>query len=95
MVSVSVSKKIGIDKSIGISFEKKLVWEKVSVSVSEKIGIEKVLVLVLENIWYKKSIGFGIEKIGIGKKFWIRFGSYFGFRHTLVVVRVDFQRHFL
>ena len=59
MVSVSVSKNFGIEKSIGIGFEKiwhrkkyrnrfrkNLVSKKVSVSVLKKIGIEKVLVLV-------------------------------------------------
>ena len=38
-VSVSVSKKFGIEKSIGIGIGKKLVSKKVSDSVSKKIGI--------------------------------------------------------
>ena len=89
MVSVSVSKKIGIEKSIGIGFEnfwyrkkyryrfrKNLVSKKVSVSVSKIFGIDKSI-----------GIGFGknlvSKKIGIGKKFRIRFRSDFGFvTHT-------------
>ena len=85
MVSVSVSKKIDI--------------EKVSDSVSKSSGIGKVLVSVLEKYWYqywkkiiskkvsetndiKKSIGFSIEK------FWFRiwFRSDFGFRPTLICI---------
>ena len=66
MVSVSVSKIFGIEKSIGIGFEKIwyrkkyrywfrkiLVSKKVSVSVSKIYGIEK-------SIGFKK---FGIEKV--------------------------------
>ena len=67
LVLVSVLKKIGIGKSIGISLEKfgigkgiglkkKLVSEKVSVSVSKICGIEK-------------SIGIGFEKNCL-KKYW-------------------------
>ena len=41
MVSVLVSKKIGIQKSIGIDFEKKIGIEKVSDSVSTNSGNEK------------------------------------------------------
>ena len=76
MVSVSVSKKIGIEKSIGIGFEKNLVSEKVSVLVSKKIGIGKSIGIGFENFWYRKKVSvlvskkFGIEKsigIGIGK----------------------------
>ena len=40
-VLVLVSKKFGIEKSIGIGIGKKLVSKKVSVSVSKKIGIGK------------------------------------------------------
>ena len=46
IVSDSVSKKFGIEKSIEFGIGKKLVSKKVSDSVSEKFGIEK-------------SIGFG------------------------------------
>ena len=80
MVSVSVSKKIGIEKSIGIGFEnfwyrkkfrywfrKNLVSKKVSVLVSEKFWYRKKY-----RYWYRKKIG--IEKsIGIGiEKNWYR-----------------------
>ena len=69
MVSVSVSEIFGIEKSIGIGFEKNwyqkkyryrfrffLVSEKVSVSVSKFFGIEK-------------SIGIGFEKKLVLKKY--------------------------
>ena len=74
MVSVSVSKIFGIEKSIGIGFEKiwyrkkyryrfrkKLVSKKVSVSVSKKFGIKKSIGIGFEKIWYRKSIGIGFE----------------------------------
>ena len=63
-VSVSVLKKNGIEKSIGIGFKKvsvsvskHLVTKTVSVSVSRKIGIDK----------YRNRFGkqFGIKNIGI------------------------------
>ena len=82
MVSVSVSKKIGIEKSIGIGFENFWYRKKVSVLVSKKFGIEKsigigigkilvskkVSVLVSEKIGIEKSIGIGIEKNWYRKK---------------------------
>ena len=81
MVSDSVSKKIGIEKSIGFGIEKKLALKKVSDSVSKKFGIEKVSDSVL-------------EKSGIGKKFRIRFRLDFGFRHTLGSMRGPRTFHF-
>ena len=96
MVSVSVSKFFGIEKSIGIGFEKFwyrkkyrfrkfLVSEKVSVSVSKNSGIEKSIGIGIGNNLVSKKVSDSVsEKIGIGKKFRIRFRSDFGFRHTLV-----------
>ena len=85
MVSVSVLKKIGIEKSIGIGFHKFLVSEKVSVLVSEKFGIEKSIGIGIgKNLVSKKVPDSVSKKIGIGKKFRIRFRSDFGFRHTLI-----------
>ena len=55
MVSVSVSEIFGIEKSIGIGFEKNWYRKKVSVSVSKFFGIEK-------------SIGIGFEKKLVLKK---------------------------
>ena len=75
MVSVSVSKIFGFKKSIGIGFEKN--WYRKSIG----IGFEK--------FWYRKKYWYRFrkilvsKKIGIGKKFWIRFRSDFGYRHTL------------
>ena len=63
MVSVSVSKKIGVEKSIGIGFEKILVSEKVSVLVSKNFGIEK-------------SIGIGFENFCSHKKYRYRFRKF-------------------
>merc|ERR1712024_316996 len=85
MVSVSVSKKIGIEESIGISFEKILVSEKVSVLVSKKFGIEKSIGIGIGKNMVSKKVSDSVsKKIGIGKKFRIRFRSDFGFRHTLI-----------
>ena len=53
MVSVSVLEIFGIEKSIGIDFEKKLVSEKVSVSVSIFFGIGKSI--GFEIFWYRKK----------------------------------------
>ena len=68
MVSDSVSKKFGIEKSIGfgiekiwyrkkyrIRYRKKLVLKKVSDSVSKKFGIEKSIGFGIGNIWYRKN----------------------------------------
>ena len=55
MVSDSVSKKCGIEKSTGFGIGKNWFKKKVSDLVSQKFGIEK-------------SIGFGIEKILYRKK---------------------------
>ena len=55
MVSDSVSKKFGIEKSIGFGIEKKLVLKKVSDSVSKKFGIEKSIGFGIGNIWYRKK----------------------------------------
>ena len=67
-VSVSVSKKFGIEKSIGIGFvkfwyrkkyryryRKKLVSKKVSDSVSKKFGIEKSIGIGFVKFWYRKK----------------------------------------
>ena len=72
---VSVSKLLGFEtfpffKWFRIRYRKNLVSEKVSDSVLKIFGIGK-------------SIGFGIGKFWYRKKFWIRFRSDFGYRHTL------------
>ena len=88
MVSVSVSKKIGIEESIGIGFEKILVSEKVSVLVSKKFGIEKSIGIGIGKKLVSKKVSVSVsKKIGIGKKYRYRFRSDFGFRHTLVCAR--------
>merc|ERR1719270_3196450 len=81
MISVSVSKKLVSEKSIGFGFGKfgigkevsvsvYLVSEKkVSVSVSENLVSEKKSRYRFRKIWYrKKSLGIGFRKFGIGKK---------------------------
>ena len=73
MVSVSVLKNFGIDKSIHIGFEKCI-----------GIGIRK-------NLVSKKVSDSVSKKIGIGKKFRIRFRSDFGFLHTLCPANVSYQ----
>ena len=72
----------------GIGFEKFWCREKYRYWFRKNLVSEKVLVLVSKNFGIKKSIGigFGIKKIGIGKKFWIRFLSYFCFHHTLLAI---------
>jgi len=70
-VSVLVSKKFGIEKSIGIGFEKKLVSKKVSVSVSKNFGIEK-------------SIGIGFEKFCSHKNYRYRFRKFLYWKRTQI-----------
>ena len=76
--------KIWSRKKYRYQFRKILVSKKVSVSVSKFFGIDK-------------SIGFGFgknlvsKKIGIGKKFRIRFRSDFGFRHTLFFIHTSMR----
>jgi len=55
MVSVSVSKNFGIEKSIGIGFEKFWYRKKVSVSVSKNFGIEKSIGIGFGKFWYRKK----------------------------------------
>ena len=81
IVSVSVSEKFSIKKSIGICFENFWYRKKVLVSVSENFGLKKVLVSVSKKIGIKKSISIGFEKfwsqksIGIGfENFYIEIG---------------------
>ena len=56
-VSDLVSKKIGIQKSIGFGIGNNLVSKKVWDSVSEIFGIEKSLALGIEKN-YQKNLGF-------------------------------------
>ena len=105
MVSVSVSKKIGIEKSIGIGFEKILVSEKVSVLVSKKFGIEKsigigigkilvskkVSVLVSEKNWYRKKYRYRYRKKLVSEKsFGFGFVQILGFVTHCLAVSQDF-----
>ena len=64
-VSVSVSKKLVSEKSLG--FGKFGFGKKVSVSVSKKFGLGKKS--WFRKIWFRKnSLGFGFEKIFSRKK---------------------------
>jgi hypothetical protein len=87
MVSDSVSKKFGIEKSIGFGIENNLVSKKVSDSVLEIFGIEKSIGFGIEKklalkkvsdsvskkFGIEKSIGFGIGNIWYRKKSRIRY----------------------
>ena len=79
MVSDSVSKKFGIEKSIGfgieniryrkkyrIRYRKNLVSKKVSDSVSEKIGIGKSIGFGIGKIWYWKKVSDSVSF-----RFWV------------------------
>ena len=80
MVSVSVSKKIGIEKSIGIGFEN--FWYR-----------KKFRYWFRKNLVSKQVLDSVSKKIGIGNKFWIRFRSDFGVRHTLAFFLRALQAH--
>ena len=68
MVSVSVSEIFGIEKSIGIGFEKNWYRKKVSVSVSIFFGIGKSIGIGFEIFWYRKKYRYRFrKKIGIKK----------------------------
>ena len=68
MISVSVSKNLVSEKSIGFGFGKFGIGKEVSVSVSEFLVSEKKY--LFWRIWsWKKSIGFSFGKFGIKKKF--------------------------
>ena len=84
MLSDSVSKIFGIEKSIGFGIGKNLVSKKVSDSVSEKIGIEKSIGFGIGKNLVSKKVSESVSKIfGIGKKIRILFRSDFGYHHTL------------
>ena len=100
MVSVSVSKKNGIEKkyryrfrknfgigkSFGIGFEKIWYRKKYRYWYRKNFGIEKSIGIGIEKNWYRKKVSVSVsKKIGIGKKYRYRYRSDFGFRHTLPV----------
>ena len=99
---VSVLKKNGVGKSIGIGFEKNWYrksigigfenfWyrKKVSVLVSKKFGIEKSIGIGIGKILVSKKVSVLVsKKIGIGKKYRYRYRSDFGFRHTLRMIHI-------
>ena len=73
MVLVSVSKNFGIKK----------------VSVSKFFGIDKSIGTCFGKKLVSKKVSDSVsKKFGIGKKFWIRFRSDFGFRHTLANILI-------
>ena len=103
MVSVSVSKNFGIEKSIGIGFgkfwfqkkyryrfRKKLVSKKVSDSVSKNSGIEKSIGIGIGKHLVSKKVSDSVStKIGIGKSFGFGFVQILGFAtHWLLVAKV-------
>ena len=65
-VSVLVSKKIGIGKSIGIGFKKIWHWTKYRYWFRKYLVSKKVL--VSKNFGIEKSIGIGFEKILLSQK---------------------------
>ena len=78
MISVSVSKNLVSEKSIGFGFGKFGIGKEVSVSVSEFLVSEKKYRFRFrKNLVSEKSLGFGFGKFGIGKKFRYRFRSKF------------------
>ena len=80
-VSVSVSKKISIEKSIGIGFGK--FWYQKSIGIGfKKNWNRKKYRYRLRKFLVSKKVSVS-KKIAIGKKFRIWFRSDFGFRHTL------------
>ena len=66
MVSVSVSKKIGIEKSIGIGIGKILVLKKYRYWYRKKIGIEKSIGIGIEKNWYRKKVS-----VSVSFRFWV------------------------
>ena len=70
MISVSVSKNLVSEKSIG--FGKFGIGKEVSVSVSEKFGLGKKSRFRFRKIWYrKKSLGIGFgQNFGIVIQWW-------------------------
>ena len=68
-VSVSVSKNLVSEKSLGFGFGKIWSRKKVSVSVSENlVSEEKYRFRFRKNLVSEKSLGFGFGKFGIVKK---------------------------
>ena len=80
IVSDSVSKQFGIERSIGFGIEKIWYRKKYQIRYRKKIGIEKSIGFGIGKIWYRRKYRiryrkeFGIEKsIGIGiKNIWYR-----------------------
>ena len=72
MISVSVSKNLVSEKSIGFGFGKFGIGKEVSVSVSEFLVSEKSIGFGFGKIWYRK------------KKSRYRFRSKFWYRHSVL-----------
>ena len=68
MVSVSVSKFFGIEKSIGIGFEKIWYQKKYRYRFRKNLVSKKVLVLVSEKIWYRKKYRIWYRKKLVSEK---------------------------
>ena len=83
MVSVSVSKNFGIEKSIGIGFEKIWYRKKYRYRFRKKLVSKKVSVSVSKNFGIEKSIGFGFEKFWYRKKYRYRYRKKFGIEKSI------------
>ena len=68
-VSVSVSKNLVSEKSLGFGFEKIWSRKKVSVSVLENLDLEKKSWFRFrKNLVSEKNLGLGFGKFGLGKE---------------------------
>jgi len=84
MVSVSVSKIFGIEKSIGIGFEKIWYRKKYRYRFRKKLVSKKVSVSVSKNFGIEKSIGIGFEKFCSHKKYRYRFRKILYWKRTQI-----------
>ena len=67
------------------TFSEGVLVTECDVSVSEKFGVKKRPVSVSEKFGIEISIGFGIKKIGMGRKFRFGFGQILGILGDVLV----------
>ena len=83
MVSDSVSKTFGIEKSIGFGIVKIWYWKKYRIRYRKNLVSKKYRIRYQKNLVSEKVSVSVSKKFGVGEKFRIWFRSGFGYRHTL------------
>ena len=83
MVSVSVSEIFGIEKSIGIGFEKNWYRKKYRYRFRRILVSKKSFGIGFEKIWYRKKYRYWFRKILVSKKVSVSVSKKFGIEKSI------------